>query len=773
MAPIASSPDQRTVQAAGLDKPAEILIDAWGIPHIYAATVHDAFFTQGWNAARDRLWQLDLWRKKGLGVLAESLGPDYVAHDRAARLFLYRGDMQAEWAAYGPDAKTWSAAFVEGVNAYVRRVLAGEAPLPVEFELTGSKPALWALDDMVRIRSHGLNRNAEYEALRARVVAAGGVKADRLRRKLDPDHALKVPDGLDPSVIPADLLTDYMLATKDLTFGGPAAQAELLKPTIEAAAGSNNWVIAPTRTATGRAMLASDPHRVLVAPSIRYIVHMDAPGFAVMGAGELHLPGVTIGHNEAIAFGITVFMSDQEDLYVYELNPENPRQYRYDGGWEEMRIVTETIAVRGEPARKVQLAFTRHGPVLKLDEQANRAFALRTVWSEPGTSSYFGAARYQTAKDWESFKAALTHWRAATMNFVYADVAGNIGWKPSGAFPRRHWDGLLPVPGDGRYEWNGFLAPEETPTLHNPPSGWIATANEMNLPDGYPMEEKNIGFEWADPSRANRIAEVLSTNASVSVADSQALQMDVKNLTALRATAFLAGLVSPDPEITKAIALLSAWDGRETVDSTAAAIAQVWMNKHLAPKTIARTTNPPVAELAAYGSPYAVVSYLEAPDQALGEDPLAARHELVLASLRTALDELAERLGPDMDAWRWGQLHHIHLQPAASALAEPGLRTRMRHGPTPVPGSALTPAASTYDMETFAVTNGASFRMVVDVGAWDESRVINTPGQSGDPQSPHYNDLFPLWAKGEYVPMLWSRAAVEQATRQVIRLEPG
>ena len=774
-----SAPDRQTLSIPGLDQAAEIIVDRWGIPHIYAATIHDAFFTQGFNAARDRLWQLDLWRKRGLGRLAENFGPDYLAQDRASRLFLYRGDMAAEWAAYGPDARAWSQAFVEGINAYVGLVQAGGAPLPVEFRLTKSTPALWEIADLVRIRSHGLIRNAEYEAIRARVVAAGGVAADRLRRKLEPDHVLAIPDGLDPADIPGDLLADHVLATRDVTFTPPGASPadearHLAGLAAEAAAhGSNNWAIAPSRTATGRAVLASDPHRVLGVPSIRYIAHLNAPGLSVIGAGELHLPGVTIGHNDRIAFGITILMVDQEDIYVYALNPENPRQYRYQDRWEEMRVVRETVAVKGEAPREIELAFTRHGPVLKIDADAHRAFALRTVWSEPGAASYYGAARYQTAGDWFAFKDALAHWGAASMNFVYADVDGNIGWLPAGKVPRRaNWDGLLPVPGDGRYEWRGFLAPYELPSLYNPAKGWVATANEMNLPADYPAEARNISFEWADPSRAVRIDAVLSANDKVSIADSMALQSDDRSITAMRAVALLAGLASTDPEVARALELLAAWDGHEGVDSAAAAIAEVWLNKHLAPRTIERVTPPAAVPLVGLGSPHAVISYLETPDGALGENPSAAREEILLASLRSALGEIAERLGPDMATWTWGALHQARFVPAAAALADPELRRRMSHGPAPMPGSATTPRAATFDMTDLHVTNGASFKMVVDVGDWDNSVVMNSPGQSGDPASPHYRDLFPLWARGEYVPLLFSRAAVDAAARLVIQLTP-
>ena len=773
--------ERRREGAAGLNAQVEIIVDQWGIPHIYAGSAHDAFFAQGWNAARERLWQLDLWRKRGLGRLAENFGAQYVAKDRAARLFLYRGDMEAEWAVYGPDAKDWTEAFVAGLNAYIAKVRAGEAPLPVEFKLTETRPDLWDASDVVRIRSHGISNNAESESIRMRVASAGGLAADGVRRKLEPDHAPALPAGLDLSDIPADLLADYTLGTKEPEFAPPGALPPKATQALElvdaaAAQGSNNWAIAPSRTATGRPILASDPHRVLVAPSIRYVVHLDAPGIQVIGAVEPHLPGVTLGHNATCAFGITIFPADHADFYVYELNSENPRQYRYGGAWEDMRIVTERVAVKGETDHEVELAFTRHGPVLKTEPDRNRAFALRTAWTHPGTAAYFGASRYQTAGDWPTFRAALQHWGAAPMNFVYADVAGNIAWQPAGFIPRRpNWDGLAGAPGDGRYEWDGFIGQDELPTLLNPTRGWIQTANELNVPADHPAIGLGLGFEWSDPARAERIAEALDANDRMTLAQSAALQFDVVSRAALRGIGLLKGLSSPDPDVQRAIELLTDWDGQETLESAPAAIAEVWLSKHLGRTIARRVTTPGAADIISAATPshYAAVTFLKSADPALGADPAAARREILLESLASALAELRERLGPDMAAWRWGELHHAHFVPAAAAFGDAAMKAKLSHGPAAVPGSAFTVAAATYRMDDFAMTNGASVRMVMDVGEWDSSLIINTPGQSGDPESPHYSDLFPLWAKGEFVPMLWSRGAVEAAAEQVIELVPA
>ena len=785
-APAATSTavQERNWNVAGLNAPADIVIDHWGIAHIFAANIHDAFFLQGYNAARDRLWQIDLWRKRGLGLLAKSLGPAYVDQDRAARLFLYRGDMEKEWAAYAPDSRQWVTAFVDGVNAYVSQVQSGARPLPVEFKLTDSRPETWRAEDVLRIRSHALVSNVASEVARARVVCAGGLKADELRRKIEPlGHKVTVPPGLNPCDVPADVLKDYLLATKQVDFGtltATAQHAELsaeqkLTAALDAQSieGSNNWVIAPTRTATGRPILANDPHRQLGAPSLRYIVALNAPGLNIIGAGEPALPGISLGHNDDIAFGITIFAIDQEDLYVYELNKSDPDSYRYRSGWAKMQIVRETIEVKGSPAREVELRFTRHGPVLGLDAANHRAFAMRTVWNESGLAGYFGSSRLLMAKNWDDFKVAANAWGAPPLNIVYADVQGNIGWAASGRAPvRKNWDGLLPVPGDGRYEWTGFQGKDVLPSRLNPAEGYFGTANEMNLPAGYPNERNKIAFEWTDRSRIDRINELLGAKTNMTLADSMAIQTDAVSTQSRRAVALLASLSSPDAAVTQALALLKAWNHEESTGSAAAAIYEVWATKHLGKMTVAKAA-PRAASLIDNGQLQAVIEYLEHPDGALGADPAAARDAILLESLRSALAELNQRLGPDMTTWAWGRLHHATFEPAVAVLADPQLRAQMSVGPLQTPGSASTPRAQAYRAGDFAVIGGASVRLVMDVGAWDNSVAMNTPGQSDDPLSAHYRDLFPLWAQGSYVPLRFSRAAVDGDAEDVIHLSPG
>jgi penicillin amidase len=785
-APAATSTavQERNWNVAGLGAPADIVIDHWGIAHIFAANIHDAFFLQGYNAARDRLWQIDLWRKRGLGLLAKSFGPAYVDQDRAARLFLYRGDMEKEWAAYAPDSRQWVTAFVDGVNAYVAQVQSGARPLPIEFKLTDSRPDTWRAEDVLRIRSHALVSNVTSEVARARVVCAGGLKADELRRKIEPlGHRVTVPAGLNPCDVPADVLKDYLLATKQVDFGALTATAQPVDLSAErqlAAAldtqsmeGSNNWVVAPSRTATGRPILANDPHRQLGSPSLRYIVALNAPGLNIIGAGEPALPGISLGHNDDIAFGITIFWIDQEDLYVYELNKGDLDSYRYQSGWTKMQVVRESIEVKGGAAREVELRFTRHGPVLAVDAAKHRAFAMRTVWNEPGLAGYFGSSRLLMAKNWNDFKVAANAWGAPPLNIVYADVQGNVGWAASGRAPKRkNWDGLLPVPGDGRYEWAGFHGPEVLPSLLNPAQGYFATANEMNLPVGFPNEQNKIAFEWTDRSRIDRINELLGAKTKMTLADSMAIQTDAVSPQSRRAVALLASLSSPDAALTQALKLLEAWDHEEGTGSAAAAIYEVWATKHLGKTTVAKVA-PEAARLIDNGQLQAVIEYLEHPDGALGADPAAARAAILLGSLKSALTELNQRLGSDMTTWTWGRLHRATFEPAVAVLADPELRAQMSVGPLQTPGSSSTPRAQAYRPSDFSVIAGASVRLVMDVGAWDNSVAMNTPGQSDDPMSAHYRDLFPMWAQGSYVPLRFSRAAVDGDAEDVIHLSPG
>jgi penicillin G amidase len=774
---------QTTHNVRGLQQPATMIVDLWGIPHLYAASHRDAFFMQGYNAARDRLWQIDLWRKRGLGLLAKDFGPSYVDQDRAARLFLYRGDMAAEWQSYGPHAKDYADAFVAGVNAYVQETRDGAQPLPDEFKIAGTRPDFWNADDIVRIRSHGLTRNVESEVQRAQIACAAGLGATRLEAKFQPAWTTKIPDGLDPCSVPRDVLKDYFLATAPVKFSAGMKATQAYDPdaflaeaeTNVETIGSNNWVVSGSRTATGRPILANDPHRDHSVPSLRYIVHLVAPGMNVIGAGEPALPGISIGHNDHIAFGLTIFGIDQEDLYVEELNPANPDQVKFNNAWEPVRVVQEQVEVKGEAPRDIEMRFTRHGPILATDASGNRAFAIRSVWFEPGTSAYFGSSDYMTAQNWPQFLAAMKRWGAPSENQVYADTKGNIGWQPGGLAPRRlSFDGLLPVPGDGRYEWQGFLRLDELPSVYNPAQGYFATANQMNLPPDYPIAERRIGFDsWADPARWDRIVEALGAKKSFSLADAMDLQNDDTSIVGRRLVALVKPLHADDPKTEKGLQLLQNWNASDDRGSAAAALFEVWVSKHIGPALVNATVPEAARKLLPNPSVTAIFDLLENPDASLGADPAAARDKLLLQSVGEAVGEVSTLLGDDPNQWRWGKLHHAQFDHALEPLADPSTQAEMRVGPLEISGASNVPHATSYRTSDFRLTSGASFRMVLDVGNWDASRAINTPGESGNPFSPHYRDLAPLWANGQYVPLLYSKPAIENAASEVVRYTPA
>jgi penicillin amidase len=759
--------DPRTVMldVPGLGAAAEIIIDRWGIPHIYAASQSDAFLVQGFNAARDRLWQIDLWRKRGLGLLAGELGAAYVERDRAARLLLYRGDMDAEWACYGEGAKARTASFTAGINAYIDLVERDPERMPVEFRAIGTTPARWDPEDVVRCRSHARVRNLEDEVIRMNVVAEFGLEADRLHRKLQPEWNVQVPDGLEPHAIPPEVMRTYLLGCEPNAIGS-ATPAEALSNT-----GSNNWALMPSRTTTGRAILASDPHRVHDQPSLRYIAHLVAPGLNVIGAGEPAIPGVSLGHNDRLAFSLTIHPSDQEDLYVYELDADDPDLYRYGAGFERMRVVVESVPVRGGDPVPIELRFTRHGPVLHVDHANRRAYALRSVWWEPGSAAYMASLGYLTAASIDEYRAALQGWGAPSTNHVVADTVGHIAWTAAATIPvRREWDGLMPVPGDGRYEWAGFVQASTLLRADDPDCGWLGTANQMNLPTDFDWRTHKTGFEWTDAARYARLSEALATG-QWSVEDTLALQTDVASVTARRLCRLLDRAALPGAAAAQSY--LSAWDHKLSADSGPAALFEIWFSQHLLP-ALPKALGPAglASRLGVADTELALDLLEKAEDPGFGHDKTAARDRLLVETLETAWEDARRRLGDDPAVWRWGALHQAFFRHPLSGIVGPDLATKLDVGPASRGGSNLTINNNGYRGGDFHVVSGVSWRMVVDVGDWDASWTINAPGQSGDPGSPHYRDLFETWARDEYVPMLFTRAAVEAAAEMRIRLQP-
>ncbi len=718
-----------TVKTPGLEKQVEILRDRWGVPHIYASTVHDLFFAQGYITAKDRLFQIDLWRRIGTGKLAEVLGPPAIERDRLARAVSFRGDWNAEWAAYGPDAKLIVTAFTDGINAYIQG-LGGK--LPVEFEIAGYAPGRWAPEDCLsRVAGLTMTGNLSREVTHALDIQRNGLEGALKFMRLDPPVQVEVPKGLDLSAITNDILATYRQTV------GP------VRLTTEQ--GSNNWVVDGTMTTTGRPILANDPHRPVQLPSLRKTVHLVGPGWNAIGSGEPGLPGIALGHNENVAFGFTIVGIDQQDLYVDTVNPDRADEYRYRGAWKKFESEQQKVAVKGRGEQAVTLRYTVHGPVIHEDAARHRAFVLHWVGSEPGSAGYMAGIALARAKDWKEFRAAMSYYRVPSENLVYADTKGNIGWQVGGLTPIRDgWTGLLPVPGeDGRYEWKGYCKPDELPFEFNPPRHYIATSNNNIVPPGYTIP---LGYDgWALPFRVGRVREMLSTGKKLSVADVERMQQDVTSLPARRFQQVLKKW-HPDPgsRVAQTVEEMLAWDATLRVDSRAALIYEVWMSKL-----------PAAVFGEAAGRPD-----LESLLRTLEAEPNSAALE---KSLNAAMQDLERQFGADRAAWQWGKLHQI-------ALVHPLGKREFQLGPVARPGDGNTVNATSG--ANFRQTNGASWREILDAGDWDRSVMTNVPGESGDPASKHYSDLLQDWAAGKYHPMPFSRKAVEAAMEERIVLMP-
>src|SRR5580704_6919023 len=692
---------------AGLREPVEVIRDKWGVPHIYAKNEADLFFAQGYVAAQDRLWQLYMWRMEHEGRLAEILGPAAFERDRETRLLMFRGPFDdKEWTSYHPHGKAIFTAFSNGINAFINQ---NANNLPVEFKLTGLKPDLWKPETpLLRVAGMG---DANAELALARLVARVGVKEATRQHLWDPWSEIVVPEGLDLNAIGADvtagrggrggvprpaIVPPYHAIFRQSQHAGDLVEDDIREP------GSNNWVIGGKYTMTGKPLVSNDPHRQVTNPSLRYIFHLVAPAnggvsgaWNVIGSQEPPFVGIALGHNERIGWGITITGTDQTDTFVEEVNPANPNEVKYNGAWEPLKIIREEIRIKGEAPRAVEFKFSRHGPIYFEDAANHRDYALKSVFNEPGTGSYLAGLRLDQAKDCKAFLDEAMYWKAPTENLNCGDVDGNIAIQSSALTPnRRGWDGRMPVPGTGKYEWDGFRA--ELPRRLNPQEGYIATANNNINTTGYwpPVMFKTLNTIPTD--RITRIEYVLNNllpNRKFTIEDSEKLQHDAYSLRASYDQDVFKGWTGSTPEVEKARAMVAGWDAILHKESAAAAIYETW-----------RTTVDPKA-----------LEFFR---------PTAEKRPLANAGLVKALEKLRETQGPDSSAWRWGRMHTRPFpHPFVTAFDLPTIE---RDGGT---GAVMA--------------DGASYREIMDTADWDRSVVTNVPGQSGQPESEF--DWLPPW----------------------------
>jgi penicillin amidase len=725
----------------GLAAPVEVIRDEWGIPHIYAENDEDLFFAQGYVVAQDRLWQLEMWRRWHEGRLAEVYGPEAYAYDARTRLMMYRGPWDdTEWTSYHADAHRIFTAYANGINAFVEQ---NRDNLPVEFQLTGIVPDPWTAETVVlrwaqlalsSVRGHAINELQ----LAMNVARFGAAEANR-RAAPDPWDELRVPEGLD-----VDLITEEVLEAARAGDGDPFEPGDLpplevieqyrgLAPGVRTAAltsppvtteGSNNWVMSGSRTPSGIPILANDPHRRIEMPALRYFSHLVAPGWNVMGGSEPPFIGINAGHNESMAWGFTFAGTDMVDVFVEEMHPTDDTLVRWRDGWEPLRVMQEPIQVKGEAPRTVELKFSRHGPVFFEDLVNRRAYAVESVVQYPGTGAYLGSFKLAQATSCSDFFDRSMYWKVPTHNLICGDADGNIAMQVTGLTPDRDgWNGRLPVPGNGQYEWKGFRS--DLPREFNPERGYIATANNNTTqPPGYTGQPVFYhSTRGVETSRIARIHQLLGTGETLSVEDHERIQHDAYSLQAERDIAAFEGWTSSDADIEWARSQVAGWDKVLTEESVPGAIYVRWADEV---DELARSTATPLAERRALAEP----------------------------GLRAALERLTRDFGADRSQWRYGRVHSSPLE--HMFVAGYDLPTVERPG----------------GFETVNAT-GANFRRIVDLSNLDNSVWSNSPGQSAQPGSPFYDNLRENLANGQYFPMLFTRGAVEGAAAHRLTLRPG
>ena len=753
-----------SVQISGLRDRVEIARDASGVPHIYATTDHDAFFALGYVHAQDRMWQMEFQRRIGAGRLSEILGEEALQTDKALRtLGMYRA-AQAAWPALDRNTQAAVQAYTDGVNAWIdaRHVL------PPEFLILGVKPSRWTVIDSTvwaKMVAWTLGGNYGLELLRM-----------RLARELGPEHAaqlLPAAPSAGPTILGGQALeqtVDGLLALdthlrRDLHLGGLGV-------------GSNSWVVGGKRSKSGLPLLANDPHLDASIPSTWYLAELHGDKLHVVGATMPGLPAVVIGHNDNIAWGATALTGDEQDLYLERINPDNPDQYDVEGRWVDMTIVEEPIYVKGAAQPVVWKArSTRHGPLLSdVSSRPPSPMAIRWTGLEPNDTTPDSYIKINYASNWEEFNQALSSYVAPTLNFIYADHAGNIGYKATGKLPiRSKGEGMAPVDGwDSGHEWDGWIPFDKLPAAFNPPNGYIVTANNRvssQAPTYF------ISNDWDVTYRAQRITDLIEQlgngDRKLTADDFATIQGDQLSLQAKELLPVLLQVAPADARQTEALRYLESWDAVTAADSVATTIYEAWVIQMTQTILKDKLGGPLYEELVERAHPIFLASVLRTADswwcdaiqtKTVEDCPSVARD-----ALSRALADLETRLGADMAAWQWGKLHRVqfpHMPFADVSYLRGFFQREIANGGDDYTVD-IAPIAPT---EPYLQYHIPSYRQIVDLSDWANSRYMHAPGQSGNVLSGHYDDLLKQHQAVGYLPMTFGR---EQIHGDTLVLLPG
>ncbi len=809
------------LQITGLDGPVDIYRDGMGIPHIYATTLHDLFFAQGYVHAQDRFWQMDFWRHIGSGRLSEMFGEGQVDTDKFLRTLGWRQTAEQEYAMLSPESKAILDDYAAGVNAYIQ----SREPVELSLEyliLTGVLNPDYEIEPWAPIHSltwgkamaWDLAGNMDNEIERAillKTLTPGQV--NELFPLYPQDHPVIVP-----KIGEGNATAQQSTGTSE-HFGIPAESLIALQQNIALldnvlgprgdGIGSNSWTVSGKLTTSGMPLFANDMHLAKRMPSIWYqnALHCqpetDACPLEVTGFSFVSVPGVVAGHNDQIAWGFTNVGPDVMDLYIERVNPDNPNQYEVNGEWVNFETRTETIHVGGGDPIEITVRITRHGPVVsdtygplkdEVDPKDKEAmpfkekagvelpeyYVISLAWTALQPSTPFEAIwGFNNAQNWEQFREAARGFHVPAQNLLYADTAGNIGYQMPGDIPiRAGGDGRLPVPGwTDEYDWTGFIPFEELPFAFNPDSGYIATANNQTHPWDYPYL---VTTDWDYGFRAERIADMIeNAPGKIDIAYFQSMHGDSKNSNAETLVPILLS-VELDPELaTVRDQFLGSWDYQNRADSQSAAVFEwFWWN------LLVKTFNDDLPEEYWPGGGsrwYEVMRQLVTqPDSPWWDDKdseavVETRDDIFALAFEETIKQMQKEHGRNVAKWpTWGELHTIVFQ--NETLGESGIgpiEALFNRGPFETSGgSGIVNATGWTVGESFEVDWLPSEREVVDLSNLDNSLALHTTGQSGHAYHPHYDDMAPRWASIEYYPMWWEQQSIMNDAEGHLRLIP-
>jgi penicillin G amidase len=774
------------LQLKGAGAAIDIVRDAEGVPHIYAQSTADAYFALGFVHAQDRLWQMEMNRRIPAGTMAEILGPNAEGADRFLRTLGVRRNAEAILQNLAPDARAALDAYAGGVNAYLSN---RKGPLPPEFLLSGAPaPAPWQAVDSIgwqTMMSWDLGANWTQELLRMRL-------AQRL-------PLARINQFMPPYPGDAPLPTqDYTQLYRQLsgTAQQLAAVAAIAPPSYVEGMGSNNWVLAGSRTESGKPLLANDPHLGLSAPALWYFAHLSAPGLNVIGATLPGLPAVVLGRNDRIAWGFTNTAPDVQDLYIERINPANPKQYQTPDGWREFQTRSETIKVKGQPDVTLEVRESRHGPIisgaLPLVDHASldaKNYAMSFAWTalRPDDLTLQAGVRMNLAANWQEFLASARDFSSPQQNMVYADVDGNIGFVAPGRVPIRKAEndlhGLAPAPGwDARYDWAGFIPFESLPHQFNPDSHQVITANQKIVASDYPYF---LTSEWSLPYRSDRIAELIAATPKHSLTSFGAIQKDALSLAARQILPALLQTRAGSEQARTALAALAKWDGTMDIGHAEPLIFNGWL-RELSRRMFADELGQPLLQdywsLRNVQQPLANILMNQ---QQLGawcgnaRDPAATNQgpalcaKVLTESLDSTLADLQQRYG-DPAHWQWGQAHMARSE--HRPFGKVPLLAKLFDIRVPSAGDGYTVNVGRFNLndeqEPFTSRHAPSLRALYDLSDPENSRYIHSTGQSGNVLSPLYRNFTGRWANVAYLPMQMLRQTVEKNQLGTLTLEP-